>query len=92
MDRADIAIDNEFNLLLTTPEGKKVLIDKGEYNQCEGVTIRVLSWLENGKYLIYQVHGTTYIFGVEENRKSILSIGSEFGWDNNENRKVVGAF
>ena len=25
-------------------------------------------------------------------RKSILSIGSQFGWEDNENRKVVGAF
>lgn len=91
MSGVKAVIDKDYNLKIITSDGKEVIVDKGEYNQCEGITIRILSWLEDGKYLIYQhPHDVTYIYGVEENKISVLfdSGGIRFGWEDSENRET----
>ena len=91
MKGVNAKIDKDHRLKVTTPEGREIIVDKGEYDNCEGVTIRVLSWVENGKYLIYQhPYNITYIYGVEGNKKSVLFDSDAiryFGWEENENRR-----
>jgi hypothetical protein len=86
-DGESVAIDKDDQLVLTTPDGKSVVVDKGSENQCEGVTIRALSWLEGGKYLVYALKGAVYIYGVDEGRKAILFDSlPQFAWGDTEKR------
>jgi len=83
-------IDSNHNLILKTPDGKTFNLDKGDSNRCEGETIRILSWLENGNYLIYTKSGSVYIYGIAEQKKTILFKISEvnfFGWEEKQNRR-----
>ncbi len=87
MGGANAVIDEAYNLNVTTPEGNTILVDKGEYDDCEGVTICLISWVEDGKYLIYSNPShIKYIYGLEENKKAILfdSDVYYFGWENSE--------
>ena len=89
---ANAVIDEDYNLKVTTPDGKEFVLDKGEYSQCAGVTIRIISWLENGKYLIYQdPNYITYIYGIKDNKKAVLFDPANmfYGWKDSENRKTL---
>ena len=45
-----------------------------------------MSWLENGKYLVYEVHDKKYLFGVDERRKVALpNLEGAFAWFPNYN-------
>ncbi len=94
-------IDKHNTLIVKTADGKVITIDHGtDHSQekpdqpiptCGGVSIRMLSWLENGRYLIYQLGETTYIYGIKEHRKAELfnrrDSYLQFGWEDKENRK-----
>jgi hypothetical protein len=91
MKGAAAIINSDYELVVKTPDGHEATVDQGEYNNCEGVTIGIRSWIENGKYLIYQVHGETFVYGVLEKKKAALfdSPGVEFfGWADSENYKT----
>ena len=80
-------VDDDYNLIINDKDRNLTKIAQGTYCQCEGVTIGIIDWIENGKYLIYKIRQTTYIYGLAENRKAILFMNSNrcvFGW-NREN-------
>jgi hypothetical protein len=85
IDGLSAIVDNKYNLVVTTPEGKIITVDHGGYTQCEGVTIHILSWLEGGKYLLYRKNSALYIYGIDENKKSILHFSENNGflWTDN---------
>ena len=71
-------ITDDYQLIITDNNGDELHIGTGEYNDCEGRTINILSWL-NDKYLIYQINEKTYVFGVNERKKALL-FDSPFFW------------
>ena len=88
MGGANAVIDKDYNLNVTTQEGNTIFVDKGGYDDCEGVTICIKFWIENGKYLVYSNPShMRYIYGVEENKKAILfdSDVIYYGWESSEN-------
>jgi len=59
-------------LVIDTGNSEKELVVNGSYSQCFGESIRLYSWLGNDQYLIYELDGIPYIYGVTEKRKSVL--------------------
>ena len=91
MTGATAVINSDYELIVKTPDGHEATVDQGEYNDCEGVTIGIRSWVENGKYLVYQVHGETFVYGLLERKKAVLFDSHDiecFGWADPENPKT----
>lgn len=92
MKGATAVINSDYELIVKTPDGHEEAVDQGEYNNCEGVTIGIRSWVENGKYLVYQVHGETFVYGLLERKKAVLFDSHDiqfFGWADPENPKTA---
>lgn len=86
-------IDKQYRLVVALPSGEQLVVAQGGYNQCEGATIQILSWVQNGKYLTYRVGGTVYIYGLVERRMSPLFTGGvEFGWNDSDERHLIPAY
>ena len=93
MQGATAVINSDYELIVKTPDGHEETVDQGEYNECEGVTIGIRSWVENGKYLVYQAHGETLVYGLLEKKKAVLFDSDRiefFGWYDPENYKTSG--
>lgn len=67
-------VDEKYQLVVTGAGLSKV-IDQGDYNMCEGVTLLIVDWVDQNKYLVYyQTSGTFYIAEPTTGRKAALSI------------------
>jgi hypothetical protein len=91
MKGATAVVNSDYELIVKTPDGHEATVDQGEYNECEGVTIGILSWVENGRYLVYEVHQKAFVYGVLEKKKAALFDSPEivpFGWADPENYKT----
>jgi hypothetical protein len=77
------------NRLAVIVGGHKKIIASGSYSFCYGNSIRIISWLENGSYLVFLRGGELLIYGVAENKIAKLSqIRGDFIWEDNENRSL----
>ena len=76
-------IDRDNALRIDTSNKKTILVAKGDYDMCEGVTIRILSWLPQSNYLVYENHRISYVYDVTTGKKATLFDSSKigvFGW------------
>ena len=56
-------------------------IESGWSSSCSGTDIEIVGWVEKGKYLVYKLKGNTYIYGVDEGRKSLLpQLSGDYNW------------
>lgn len=74
-------VDGDQNLFIRRGKEEPVKIETGHSSSCSGSDIRIVSWIENGKYLIYAYSGNSYIYGVEEKRRSLLpQLTGTYNW------------
>lgn len=74
-------IDGAEELFVQTAHDSSRKVASGWSSSCSGTNIQMLGWLEKGKYLLYKLKGNTYIYGVEEHRKSLLpQLSGHFNW------------
>ena len=82
-----VHIDKNHMMTVTTTQGGEQVAARGGCEQCGDGSVRVLSWLEQGQYLVYELRGATYLYGVAEGRTAkLFDPGWQFGWRDDENR------
>lgn len=65
-------LGTDHSLVIDAGNGKTMLVEEGSYSQCFGESIRLQSWLGNDQFLIYEMHGVPYIYGITDRKKSVL--------------------
>lgn len=66
--------------LTVTSNQHAEIIETGHESFCVGSNIGIVSWVKD-KYFVYTLDGTTYIYGVDERRKSALpQLTGTYNW------------
>jgi hypothetical protein len=74
-------LDRNHRLTVTTPKGIEEVVARGGCEQCGDARIKVLSWLGDGRYLVYQLKGSTYVYEIAENKAGkLFDPGWKFAW------------
>lgn len=67
-------VNEKYELVVTGAGRNSVTIDSGDYNMCEGITILIVDWLDQNKYLVYYLNSTFYIAEPATGRKAALIV------------------
>lgn len=80
--RAEIRLlDGPEELYVQVGDAPPRKVAVGWTSSCAGTDIRLIDWVENGKYLLYSHQGNTYLHAVAENRTIPLpQLSGAFDW------------
>jgi hypothetical protein len=74
-------LDGPEELFVQVGDAPPEKITTGWSSSCAGTDIRLVDWVEGGKYLIYQLQGTTYLYAPTEKRSVPLpQLTGSFNW------------
>jgi hypothetical protein len=75
-------IDDDARLMLTGNGTPAHMLEQGTRSPLSGINLRLIGWLEAGRYLLYQRDSAVVVYGVDEDRRaSIADVGDlNFTW------------
>jgi hypothetical protein len=65
-------IDRQHRLRLSPASGDDRVIAQGSVNDCEGITIGVMGWVDGGEYVVYRLDDVSYVYGTRSGETALL--------------------
>jgi hypothetical protein len=70
--KATVRVDDNYRLVVQVGSKSPRTVAQGRYDDCLGITIGVLGWLDGHAYLVYSVDEVDYVYGVASGRSARL--------------------
>lgn len=74
-------VDGPEELYVQVADAPSRKVATGHTSSCAGSDIRLIDWINDGKYLLYHFRGDTYLYAVAENHSVVLpQLTGAFNW------------